>query len=348
MARREGPAGEARLDVKSHYLTIPTRTVELNLNSVGAPPGAVRDLMRVLVELWALPGTDGGLPIGPEASAPLGTLVLLPVDRLIGRLGFREYRWMDDTTVFLADEVHFDALLEVVEAQLQSNGQCLNADKCEFVPAGEAVDGSVSGVGGYRMLAEDPLEALEIHAFLGEPRGLTKALGLLRVRGDNAGVAVLRANRWIIERFPKQVGTYLTAVQKTVDSWDWVLDFLQEPTSRLNAAAQLHMARVPLRSAVPPSTAVSMFAKAQGLSRARFGPLANQLFVLAGRSGEREHVRRRRALELAEDLGELDARRSLLSAFAGGGVNRVGRAGLRFLEAHEPELAMTVDWALAA
>lgn len=316
--------------------------------SLGAAPAAVDRLMSDLTGLHSVPGMDVGLPIGPEASAPLGTVALLPLDRRLAGLGFIANRWMDDVIVPVPEAGSSPTVLEAAGHQLTWSGQALNLDKSRFVPLDDESDKMVSLGGGGTMIAADPSDALAASALLKDPRGVPMALGLLRSREDAGGVATLKANRWIVDRFPKQVGKYLAAVARQVGSWDWILDIVFEATTPSTAAAQLHLTRVLPRSVLSSGVGDEMFGAAQALDRVDYSPLADQLFAAHGRSQVPDHLRRRRAAELAEELGELNAQRGLLSAFARGGVDRTGRAALRHLEANQHELAMTVDWALAS
>jgi hypothetical protein len=64
----------------------------------------------------------------------------------------------------------FDDLLLVADRQLTVLGQALNTEKWEWIDHGEAGELDLSGLGQGRMLAEDPLDALELHAWFEEPR----------------------------------------------------------------------------------------------------------------------------------------------------------------------------------
>ncbi len=346
-ASRAGYDGEARFDVRSHYATIGCRSLRQCLNSVGAGSGATDSLIESLDDLHAVPDVPQGLPVGPEGSAPLGTAALIPLDRRLRGRGLHALRWMDDVVVPLESADMFDDVMEVAHGQLHLLGQSLNIDKCEFVAYGADLDdvGSADGDGG--MLSDDPLQALEMAAWLEEPRGVTMALGLLRSRSDPAGVALLKANEWMVDRFPKQVAAYLRAVMARDDSWDWVLDLIDRTTDDRNAGAQLHLARVLPHSAISPSIRASLFDRAHAIQRSRHAPLADHLFAASARARTHDPKHRRRALELAVEMAELDAARALLSTFAKGGVDRQARAGLHHIRRTRPELEMAVEWVLA-
>lgn len=153
-ARQDGPEGEAHLDVKDHYGSVQAETLRHCLHSADAPPGAISDLLEALDQLQSVPGMPRGLPVGPEASAPLGTMALLPLDRVLTSSGFEFYRWADDVVVPM-DECEFSRLVDVAARQLEFGGQVLNMDKCAFVELdGEQVAESLGGGGA--MQSNDP------------------------------------------------------------------------------------------------------------------------------------------------------------------------------------------------
>lgn len=195
------------------------------------------------------------------------------------------------------------------------------------------------------MLADEPLEALEMAAITGDPQGIPYALAGLKRVGDDGGLAVLQKHDWVVERFPKQVTAYVKLV---CSDWDWVVDLATRETTAANAGAQLHLVRAMPRAAMSAPTAAALFDHAAKLRRVDFAPVADQYFATAGQSSERLKVRRHRALATAEDMSELDAKRALLTAFKGGAVDRTGVNGLRHLRRNQPELAMTVEWVQAA
>lgn len=341
--RAEPGGGEARLDVKNHYATVSTETLRRTLHSAGASPGAVDDLTATLNELQEIPGLPSGLPIGPEASGPLGTHALLPFDRCVEAEGLTALRWTDDSVVPLADKGLYESLLDRLTTQLALGGQHLNLGKCEYVDHDDPTALELSGGGGGPMLAADPVTALELAAFFKLPTGVTMALGSLRRDHDRRAVRILRENPWIIERFPKQSAKYLAQFADDAD-WDWVLEAVMAQATPDNAAAQMHLSRALPGAVLSSAVAGGLFDRAAGMRRRELAPLADQLFATAGRSTERGHVRQRRALELAVELGELNAQRSLLSAFHAGGIDRTGVAGLAHLRRNQPDLAMTVAW----
>ena len=342
-ARQDGPEGEAHLDVKDHYGSVKGEALRHCLYSADAPPGAINDLQEALDQLQSIPGMTRGLPVGPEASAPLGTVALLSLDRVLTSSGFEFYRWAGDVVVPM-DECEFSRLMDVAAQQLAFGGQQLNMEKCAFVELDD--DGFAASLGGGgAMQSDDPLEALRLAASTGNPQGIPYALAGLKRIADDAGVVVLQEHRWVVERFPKQVTAYLKVV---CSDWDWVIEQLTCETTESNASAQLHLVRAVGRRALSADTTAALFDHAAGLRRVEFAPVADQYFAVAGQSSEKLGVRRRRALELAEEMSELDAKRALLAAFRGGEADRVGTSGLNHLRRNQPELAMTVEWVRAA
>ena len=340
--------GEAHLDVSNHYGTVTTELLRTVLNSGMAPAGAVADLTDAL-EMWqGRPGSPPGLPVGPEGSSLLGTIALIPTDRALLRHGYAFARWTDDYVVLLPSGEDFDALVEVAEEQLGRNGQQLNRNKVRWIERNEGGAVPASASEDNRMLAPDPVQALMLSAELRDPRGLTKALGLLRFSSDPSAIAVLEANPWVHETFPKQSAHYLRVVSPYVIDWDWVLDVVVADTDTNNAAAQLHLASVLPKDAVPRDTGADLFDKACRLRQSEFASLAYELFAVAGRSRERSRKRRGRALEMAQELAELNAKRALLAAFEDGSVDRHSQSGLRQLARNDPEIEMTADLVLAS
>ena len=90
--------------------------------------------MHFLRLLRDTPGVPAGLPIGPEASALLGTLVLRPLDLLLSRLGLPFVRYVDDIFVFCGSEAEFWRVSEALSHQLSYFGQDLNWAKNECHP----------------------------------------------------------------------------------------------------------------------------------------------------------------------------------------------------------------------
>jgi hypothetical protein len=343
--KREADQGAVKLDVRAHYHTVSPTLVALVLNTSGIPSGPVGEMVAWLTALDEIPGCGPGLPTGPEGSAVLGTLALLPLDRALLRAGYDLVRWSDDYVVPVSGPEDFESVVALAQASLELNGQRLNLDKCVYLGPGEGV-GTVSqdDTGEHQV---DPGGHLEVLAWMGEPRGVAQTLGLLRRNRDSRGVETLKAHPWILERFPRQTAAYLRSASEEVE-WDWALDTVFSPTTSQNAAAQLHLQRaVPLRM-WRPKEAERLFAKGWELDRRRFSPLANQCFATAGRSGERASIRQRRALEAAVELSDLDAQRGLLRAFErSGGLSRSSKRGLTHLRRTSPELAATTEWAAA-
>lgn len=116
-------AGEVHLDTADHYRTVALEPQCHLMLSLGAAPVAVDRLMSSLTGLHCVPGMGVGLPIGPEASAPLGTVHLLPLDRRLAGLGFIANRWMDDVVVPVPDAAVAETVLEAAAYQLGLSGQ---------------------------------------------------------------------------------------------------------------------------------------------------------------------------------------------------------------------------------
>ena len=80
------------------------------------------------------------------------------------------------------------------------------------------------------------------------------------------------------------------------------------------------------------------------LDRTAYSPVANELLHSSGMSAERRAVRRRRALELAAELTDINAARALIGTLVKAGVDRPVMTALSHLERRNAELRPTVAW----
>jgi hypothetical protein len=336
--------------VKSHFTTVAVEHLGAILHTTPATDPAVFTATTAVRDLQSAPQTSRGLPVGPDGSAPLGVVALLPVDRALAREGITYIRWMDDIVIFLRDLADAEWVISLVGTQLRAQGQSLNQEKIDLDEIGSYSFGAGSGAeyGSHEDLFDDPASVLERLAEAENPAGVTSALGVLRRNSDPSGVPVLKRHRWVHETFPKQSAAYFRTVIVRPGSEDWILDRLLEPTALPTAASQLHLAALVSRDHVSPSTGAQAYEKAANLDRVSFAPLANELLVVAGHSEAKRRQRRREAIETADHLPDLDAKRAALAALEGGGLGNSERAGLRYLVLASADLTPTEAYLLAA
>jgi len=90
------------MDVANYYRTLSQATLTSSMNSLGVSSFGVEVVNGFLNALHDLPGAAGGVPVGPDASAVLGTVGLISVDRLLRDTTF--CRWVDDIWVVVETE----------------------------------------------------------------------------------------------------------------------------------------------------------------------------------------------------------------------------------------------------
>lgn len=341
--------GKGTLDVAQHYPTVDLDRLAVTLTSVAASPIAIRDIIETL---RTLQNASPGLPIGPEGSAVLGAVALIPLDRRLRNLHATALRWMDDVVTPVAGQDEYERIKQTAADQLKRGGQELNLDKCTFDDFGFASEPTFAelfasgGDGEGRFV--DPAYELELRAEFQERDRMPALLGQLKRQRNPDGIDVLRNNQWIVAAFPKQCATYLKAVDEAIDDWTWLVDFACEGTTDETVLAQLRVARLLPRSVISPQTARTFIDKALLLSWPDYAPLANQLFASAGQSHESTHARRDRALELAMELASLDTVRALLSPFLEGTASGAHRSGIARLARQHAGLSAMQELVIAA
>ncbi|MFD4508038.1 RNA-directed DNA polymerase [Streptomyces sp. NPDC058457] len=103
----------ARTDVVSFYEHIDIDTLAIDIQSTGASPGIAERLITYL-RMFQSSSHAWGVPQGPDSSAILANLYLLPVDEFVHRSNFKYLRYSDDMMIFDTEmEALRNALLEV-------------------------------------------------------------------------------------------------------------------------------------------------------------------------------------------------------------------------------------------
>lgn len=351
-ARHSGVWGyEVMADVRNHYATVTTGHLSSVLASCCCDDYLVDPVVGWLNGLADIPGLPAGLPVADEAAGPLGTIALRPVDLLLRRLGVHFLRWSDDYRLYVLATADPEAILAEVGDQLGRGGQELNDSKSRICALSDPINGGEGQVSDGPLTGPDRPESFGVLAALGVSDGITRALGLLRKAQSPSGVRTLLRHPWVLERFPKESVTYLQAVRGLISASEWqaFAELLPEPTTTANASSQLHLARLFRSHPLPSDLGRGVFERAASLTSGAFGPTKAHLLLAAGHSAERVGVKRRRALELADSLSDLDAKRALVaSSVLGGGINLTARKGLAHLLRHDRDLLPTVEIALAS
>jgi hypothetical protein len=334
--------GVGTLDVRDHYATVDREHLARLLYTTRATDASVHFLIRFLRGLDNFSDIPSGLPIGPEASAILGTLALLALDRRLRRALVVWLRWVDDVSVLAETERDFLAIVEMIETQLIHGQQTLRPEKVGFT-AGEGSSPTAPSMSETDQVLTDPAEQLEGAVECGDMKAASSPLGVLRSEADPRGVALVRDHPELSRKLPKQVGRYLRAVQDEVE-WDWVWDRVLAPTTHINAAGQLHLMRAVPRRARSQGFSDRLFAKGAELSQPMFTPLRAQSFATAGGCGGPLRPLVRRALDLAEYEADFNCRRALIATTHHGELSRRSSAALRSFVEQDRDLSPTAHW----
>jgi Reverse transcriptase (RNA-dependent DNA polymerase) len=339
-------------DVKAHYPSTQDEAIERVLCVAGNPSASIDQVMFFLRLLRDTPGVPAGLPIGPEASALLGTLVLRPLDLLLRRRGLPFVRYVDDIFIFCGSEGEFSRVSEALSHQLSYFGQDLNWAKNEYHPCAGAVD--QADAGSLDEMASDFEESegeSDLWAALeaGDASRVSFLLGGLRWHSDPSGIAPLRAYAWAVRELPRQTMSYLRSVREFVGDWDWLHEELLGGADPSRAAASLHIAYSLRRDETPATLGAAMFDLALQLDARELGPLRAMLFATSARSQERAKLKTHRALDFLDADGDLGDRRALVGSLkACGSTSGATRMALRHALRLTPDLAPTTEWTLAA
>jgi Reverse transcriptase (RNA-dependent DNA polymerase) len=131
----QGKGFHAKFDVANHYPTVSLKHLCFLLQSIQVPESTLNHISDFVSSLHAFNRLPPGLPTGPEASAILGTAVLIPVDRALGELDvFSATRWMDDIEVFDPSHEKLETAIARVREVLNCGGQVLNDSKTSITP----------------------------------------------------------------------------------------------------------------------------------------------------------------------------------------------------------------------
>lgn len=339
------------MDVQDHFATVKAEPLARSLSSVGCADCTVGGIVGFLEALDSTDGVPQGLPIGPEASAVLGTVALVSLDRLLERVTLRYARWVDDITFLVGHESLYGLVHDEVAEHLEGRRQRANHAKCQSTRADHwrlNHLGHGSGLSWDVDFAADEALALLVEALEAEDfAAIAAPLGRLRSVGDPRAVPVLQHHSEAVMARPKQCASYLRRVRADIADWQWAIDLALSATTDRTAAGQLYLVRTVPRSALGSSDGQRLFEKAATLDRGRFSALADHMAVKAGQSPERARVRRTRAVDLAETTEDVNAQRGLMAVLKDGTVDRSSRRAVNHLLLRSPDLAPTASWIAA-
>ncbi|WP_432014703.1 reverse transcriptase domain-containing protein [Streptomyces cucumeris] len=128
----------ARTDVVSFYEHIDVDTLAIDIQSAGATPWVTQHLIKYL-RMFQSSSHAWGVPQGPDSSAILANLYLLPVDEFVHRIGLDYLRYSDDMMLFDTERESLrNALLEI-NAILRSRRLTMSTTKTHIYEPAQAL-----------------------------------------------------------------------------------------------------------------------------------------------------------------------------------------------------------------
>lgn len=346
---RKSKSGVGGFDVKDHFGSIAFDSLRRTLYSCGVPDGACEDLIGFLESLGRWPSSPNGIPAGPMASALLGTVALLPLDRVLSRSGRAYERWVDDVVVEVPTEAQFVVLRQEVDRVLSLNSQVLNSSKTWYEERTEPSGGSI-GDFDERLDSDEAappsLDALRDAVELGDAQRCRFVLGGLTARDDDRAVGFVAENPRLWEMAPTYAGDYLlrTRASLTDDHLEAMVDRCATQPSQGSAAGVAHSARVLAKRRVPRSLGPLLHDAADRLSSGPYRGAAPFLYHSASVSKEKPRVRCERSIDTACALTDVNTARGLVAGLKFDSNSRRIAEGLRALASCRPDLAPTAAW----
>lgn len=120
--------GLARTDVVSFYEHIDAATLAVDIQSVGAHP-KVTDRLIDYLHMFQSSSHAWGIPQGPDSSAILANIYLLPVDEFLFRSGIMNLRYSDDMMLFDTDHESLRSALLEINSILRSRRLSMSSTK---------------------------------------------------------------------------------------------------------------------------------------------------------------------------------------------------------------------------
>lgn len=346
---RSGSLCVGGFDVKNQFDTTPPALIGTLLNSSLAPSWLVDECVGLLHSFGAWPGATSGLPTGPMASALFGTFALLPVDRLLQRLGVPYERWVDDFVTQPQDERHFEFVRDAVDEMLRPH-QGLNPNKHWFSPEAEPqASSSDLDLSCDEQHRSPSLEALRHAVSERDSKRCRFLLGSLRWRENAAAVPYVVCTPEVWRLAPKHSGDYLSALRSAVteEQLQILTDFCSAPLERESAAGIAHAAGFLGKRRVSGPCGLRLFDAGERSATGQHRAVAPALYYASSVSREKPRHRQQRCIEAAVTLRDLNSQRALLAGLRHDTRSKVVDAGLGALGRAVGDLRPTVEWIIA-
>lgn len=193
------------------------------------------------IEAWLANFADwnvGRLPIGPEASGPLGTAFLAGVDAQLRHHGLEFERHTDDFRFFLSRPGEWQKALQVACGALRAVG--LEAHKIKHIETRAIAEREVSDrmIERLKWIGDDDVRAAAASVVLLDelerglstrPKRIRFALAILTARGDERVLRRLQANPKWLHAEPRAWGRFLAAMaEQGKTDLDWLLQMSQK------------------------------------------------------------------------------------------------------------------------
>lgn len=333
--------------------------VEL-LQHAGAPKGATDRLAEMLKVLFP---SGTGLPIGFEGSGPLANLFLNPTDRALLGLGVEFVRWTDDLDVFLTGLDQWADVHDSILDRLAAVGLEPNTSKVEVLEKGPGAEQRLLDPGRDSIFEGDAVEnavgKLNTELWMRDwgfaeempPAHFRSCLGLLRSRTSADAMTYLMETPSWIDREPRSVGDYLTAIASDPSTrgeidQDWLIECaVGRDPSTLTAAGQLHLCRALTELRIDKVRAKRLLDFAHRDTVLRQFPALGGWAVRAwsASGGWRPGT----CMDVVHAVGHLSYGRAAVAGFTGHAPASEG-VRLKALARQRPDLAPAVRFALAA
>ncbi len=338
-------------DVKSYYPSLKVETIVNALNSLRVSSAGVDAAIQVLWNFDALPGATRGVPIGPEASAVLGTIGLVSVDRRLATGKF--VRLVDDVWCVAASEPEAIATVEMIREQLALHALADNPEKLKILDAEAALaelsDPDIDYVAGHGRDVSVTEALMLIDSGYSEKKlsRLRFGFGVLQKRRSPAGIGRIIAHMDLADADPHMVGRYVrwgVPLSSEADR-DVFVQHVCTDTTEHGVGGRIRLAHALAGTTLSHTHSETLMEKALVMSSRKMQPLRVHALVAACR-GENPHKRINKAVELAEVVDHLDLRRAVAAMTEKQDRTR-RRASLTYLCRLDPELRPFVAPTLA-
>ena len=267
------------MDVANYYPSLSQATLTSSMNSLGVSSFGVEVVNGFLNALHGLPGTAGGVPVGPDSSAVLGTAGLISVDRLLHDTTF--CRWVDDIWVVVDCEASAHSLVELVGDHLTKIGLRENCEMRKVLTGDEALNHVIGAEidyvarPGHRVSVGEAMDLISS----GIAGPVRFGLGSLKAPQSTGAVHVFLANPDLIDADPKAIGSYLGSVMSHIDEHqrEMLVDLVTSDADDHQIGRRIHVAgalgRVSLREehCAPGRSSCDVESQAPADSNARIG-----------------------------------------------------------------------------